>query len=1741
MNTSQAINSHIGAVSFGFLASSDIRALSAKRITNSTTFDTLLNPVPGGLYTPELGQFGDNACATCGLKNPQCPGHCGHIELPVPCYHPTYMDQTLRLLRSACVYCNRLKLSRVQVSRYSCKLKLVKYGLLKEVEEIDNITAAGSRNAVVNAGTGAEESTDSDEENDADTKSIIDQRIRFVTNAIKIAKESDLGSDRKTEATTIARKAIVAEFMGAINKSKKCNNCAGISPKYRKDRFVKIFRKALTEKERLAMIQSGHKARDPVVEIRKMEMAERNRKRKRDADEGIADMDVSEDGEDIDMEEESEGEVEIAGGMLDEAFETQTQTSKKKPVEEEYLNPRRVLAQLNQLFAHDQEILSLVYGVERRRKGDDDMTADIFFIKDLLVPPTRYRPEARTGNDEIAEAQENTLYKNILTICDTMINIQRELGHKQERDPRYRARTFTDLEQTWTTLQDAVNSLIDRDRNPIQGPQGLRNPEGIKQKLEKKEGMFRKYMMGKRVNFAARTVISPDPNIETNEIGVPPVFAKKLTYPEPVTQWNIEEMQEAVRNGPHKWPGAVAIESETGQVMSLDRKNAEERTALANQLLAPAASGNTRGTRPKKVHRHLNNGDIVIMNRQPTLHKPSMMCHRARVLPGEKTLRMHYSNCNTYNADFDGDEMNMHFPQNENARAEALQIADTDHQYLSGTAGNPLRGLIQDHISMGVYISNRDTMFDRGDYMQLLYAALRPENGHCASGRIETVPPAIYKPKPLWTGKQVISSVLKNITPPSHEGLNMAGKSTTMAALWGRTGTEENTVIFKDGYLCSGVMDKKQIGPSSGGLVNAVYEVYGHTVAGRLLSVLGRLLTRLESMRAFSCGVEDLIFTKRGEQDRRRALQDAETIGLEVTAKYVGLQDQNPKTDDRELRRRLEDILRDDAKLLGLDQLTNGTTAKQLSSIVTEACLPAALIKPFPKNQMQTMTMSGAKGSKVNANQISCNLGQQVLEGRRVPIMVSGKTLPCFKPFETSIRAGGYVVDRFLTGVRPQEYYFHAMAGREGLIDTAVKTSRSGYLQRCVIKGMEGLKVEYDTSVRDADGTIIQFLYGEDGLDVTKAKYLADLKFSAENHLSLYQNLGALDNWKEVSSEAAKEYNKKAEKQYRRTVGSADHGNLGASDPALSVYTPSTHVGSTSELMYRQLKTYADDNPDRLLTNKKKGIQGVVTKKNFEQIINTRYMRALVEPGEAVGVVAGQSVGEPSTQMTLNTFHLAGHAAKNVTLGIPRLRELVMTAAKNNATPTMTLRLHEDISLDDARKFAKGISRLSLAEVLDKVTVTEKTGKGISYPEAKKYEVKLELFPKKDYMKEYAVTVEDVASTLEHRFLPRLQALTRKELKKRGDEKSLKNVKSDALPEIGKSSGTIEQESGRPDVEREGGDDDSDGEGDDDATRDKAKNNKQQAGYEAFEDDEESGMRARQQREAEAASEVEDEAYGGSPKTRTEADSDGEDDEDDKDEEKSRLKSAAQDRENRIRAERRTNDVSRFIFDDEKGDSCTFTLEYDSTTAKILMLSIVELAAQQSLIQSVDGISGAMLDEEATKNAGNIPIIATSGVNIQAMWGFQHVLDPRHLYTNSVHEILSHYGVEAARGAIVRELQSVFGGHGISVDARHLMLIADYMTRDGRYQAFSRMGYRGNVSPFMKMSFETTVGFLRDAVLEGDADDLGGPSARIVVGALGKMGTGGFDVYTQVPSAGPESASPRDVVNGESDVDMGDV
>ncbi|KAI1915489.1 hypothetical protein LOZ61_001683 [Ophidiomyces ophidiicola] len=1682
------VPSTIGALGFEILSSEEIKSISVKRIHNTPTLDSFNNPVPAGLYDPALGAWGDHVCTTCRLNSWSCAGHPGHVELPVNVYNVTFFDQLFRLLRAQCIYCHRFRMSRLQINKYVCKLRLLQYGLVEDAAAVGNME--------LERGTRKGDGEDSDSSEEEDEMDLIDRRNAFVRKCISniTTRGNDQNRGRMTKNPVVAemRRNTVHDFLKDVTNTKKCTSCSGISPSFRRDKYSKIFRRSLPQKAKAAMIAAGLQIPNPLV---LMEEATRLSKKSKsigpmDEANGIEDDDYSI----ITESHGAEHQVSMGNAVLAAAEEKGAYGRTQSEDAQQYIPSSEVYASMRFLFEKEQEILDLIYDSRPGAGRRSHVSADMFFIKHLLVPPNKYRPAAQQGPNEIMEAQQNTSFTRILKLCEQISQISRE-RQGDGAESLSRIRGYRDLLQVIVQLQDAVNSLIDRDRNPAQGAAGMQNEDGIKQRLEKKDGLFRKNMMGKRVNFAARSVISPDPNIETNEIGIPLVFAKKLTYPEPVTDGNHEVLQQAVRNGPDIYPGAAAVENELGQVVNLKFKSADERASIASMLTA-SSNWKLKCSRNKKVYRHLMTGDVVLMNRQPTLHKPSIMGHRARVLIGEKTIRMHYANCNTYNADFDGDEMNLHFPQNEIARAEAMYLADTDHQYLVATSGKPLRGLIQDHISMGTWFTSRDSLFDEEDYQQLLYSSLRPEKSHVVREKVELMPPTIFKPQPRWTGKQVISTILKNITPVSQSGLNLKGKSSTPGDRWDK-GSEENEVIFKDGELLCGILDKAQLGPSAGGLIHSVHEVYGHTVAGKLIGILGRLLTRFLQMRAFTCGMDDLRLTKEGDKVRKQQLEKGNTLGREIALQYVTLDKSTADDKDAELRRRLEDVLRDNEKQAGLDSVYNSRSAG-LSSDITAACLPRGLEKPFPFNQMQTMTVSGAKGSMVNANLISCNLGQQVLEGRRVPVMISGKTLPSFKPYETKLVAGGYVSGRFLTGIKPQEYYFHAMAGREGLIDTAVKTSRSGYLQRCLIKGMEGLKAEYDTSVRDAaDGTLVQFVYGEDGLDITKQKHLQDFGFLAQNFQSIVSQVNGKNEYDKIASCDASDWSRDAMKVVRKT------GKLDAKDPALTLYPPNANFGSTSESFTAALSKYRKENPDKILKDTTKEKTNRISKRNFERIMNLKYMRSVVDPGEAVGIVAGQSIGEPSTQMTLNTFHLAGHSAKNVTLGIPRLREIVMTASTHIMTPTMSADLYDEASQRDGELFAKVISRLTLAEVIDKLSVHERIAtKG--QIKVKLYDIHIDLFPPEEYTQEYAIKVEDVLETLEKRFIPKLVKLTTAELKKRTNEKSLSSF-SAAQPEIGASVGVVEDGPRVGEGRGEADDDEDEDEDPDDAKRARSSQNRSnQASYEAPDDDDQDVIRRQDTPEVESGDEDGDN-NGKKRKPHTSND-------DDVEMEDVSVTNNAKEREESVRD--KYAEVTKFKFDIRKGNSCIIQLQYDVSTPKLLLLPLVENAAHTALIQFIPGLGTCSYVPE---DKGTRAHVITDGVNLLAMRDYQHIINPHTLYSNSIHHMLTLYGVEAARASIVREMDAVFKSHSIAVDNRHLNLIGDVMTQGGGFRPFNRMGIvKDSTSPLMKMSFETTVRFLRDAVLDRDWDNLAGPSSRIVMGRTSTVGTGSFDILVPI-------------------------
>lgn len=719
-------------------------------------------------------------------------------------------------------------------------------------------------------------------------------------------------------------------------------------------------------------------------------------------------------------------------------------------------------------------IFNLLFPILKNSSSNQYPT-DVFFLEAFPVTPPNVRPTGYAAGT-VTISPSTKLYGDVIN-ANTIVNL---ISLKIKNEPlsneslemynNYRGDTSTDkLFNALEELQRSVDILLDSSK--------AKNYDlpGLKQIIEKKTGIIRKNMMGKRVNYAARTVITPDPNINVDEIGVPEIFAKKLTYPVPITSWNLKELRKYVLNGPNEYPGANFIEYENGKMVMIPGDSETKRESIAKLLVAADVDG------LKIIHRHLLNGDMLVLNRQPTLHRNSIQCHKARILKGEKVFRLHYSNCKAYNADFDGDEMNAHFPQNELARSEAYNLANVANNYTVPKDGTPLGGLIQDHMISGVCMAIRGKFFNKEDYQQLVYQAL-PKIQGC----IKLLPPTILKPFKLWSGKQILSTIIINIIPKNNALINLTSTAKLSVRVWEnlperrwnaggtilkRNAMSESEVVIKNGELLVGVLDKKHYGSTTYGLVHSMYDLYGGECAINFLTALTKCFTLFLQWEGFSLGVKDILVLDDADEERTEIIKECRLEGDAIVKKLLNLP--NAATKD-EMNKKLEEAYANDSNFKALLDRAYKSVLDDYTNKINRACIPNGLIEKFPENNLQLMIESGAKGSAVNAMQISCLLGQIELEGKRPPVMISGKSLPSFSEFETSPKSGGFIDGRFLTGIQPQDFFFHCMAGREGLIDTAVKTSRSGYLQRCLIKHLEGLNVNYDMTVRDSDNSVIQ-------------------------------------------------------------------------------------------------------------------------------------------------------------------------------------------------------------------------------------------------------------------------------------------------------------------------------------------------------------------------------------------------------------------------------------------------------------------------------------------------------------------------------------------------------------------------------------------------------------------------------------------------------------------------------------------
>jgi DNA-directed RNA polymerase subunit A' len=632
----------------------------------------------------------------------------------------------------------------------------------------------------------------------------------------------------------------------------------------------------------------------------------------------------------------------------------------------------------------------------------------------LPVPPVTVRPSITLENGQRSEDDLTHKLVDIIRINQRFME-NREAGAPQ-----------LIIEDLWELLQYHVTTFMD---NEISGTPPARHRSGrplktLSQRLKGKEGRFRGSLSGKRVNFSARTVISPDPTLSLNEVGVPEQVALEMTQTMIVKESNFDLVGRYVRNGPSNHPGANYVTREDGRRLKVTEKNCQE---LAEKIEV----GWT-------INRHLIDGDIVLFNRQPSLHRMSIMAHEVVVMP-YKTFRLNTVVCPPYNADFDGDEMNLHALQNEEARAEARVLMRVQEQILSPRFGENIIGAIQDHITGTYLLTHENPGFNETQALDLLRTT-----------SIDELPPADFIDEngvDKWRGRTIFSELL-----PQDLDLEF-------------TSSVGDTVVIQSGQLIGGTIDETAIGAFGGVIVDTIFKKSGSTRARIFINEVSGLAMRAIMHFGFSIGIDDESIPPAAQDQIDQAILDAhqEVSNLVETYEQGDLETLPGRSPAETLE-------------LLIMQVMGGT--RNTAGEIAEANFPDI-------NPAVIMAQSGARGSLLNLTQMAGCVGQQAVRGERVNRGFEERTLSHFPRNDKSAAAHGFVANSYTRGLNPTEFFFHAMGGREGLVDTAVRTSKSGYLQRRLINALTELEVQYDGTVRDSNNRIIQFEFGEDGISPT--------------------------------------------------------------------------------------------------------------------------------------------------------------------------------------------------------------------------------------------------------------------------------------------------------------------------------------------------------------------------------------------------------------------------------------------------------------------------------------------------------------------------------------------------------------------------------------------------------------------------------------------------------------------------------
>jgi DNA-directed RNA polymerase II subunit RPB1 len=941
-----------------------------------------------------------------------------------------------------------------------------------------------------------------------------------------------------------------------------------------------------------------------------------------------------------------------------------------------------------------------------KRISDDDVTfmgfsplysrPDWMICQVMSVPPPAVRPSVK---HDAQQRSEDDLSHILVNIIKTNKTLQDKI---QNNAP-------SNVIDDWTTvLQYYIATQVD---NKIPGVASVAQRSGrplksIKDRLNGKGGRMRGNLMAKRVDFSARSVITADPNISIRELGIPMKVAKNITKPVIVNKINKNFLTKLIQNGPDVWPGAKMLEKQNGEVITL--RYYLDRNSLVLE------EGDT-------VHRHMMDGDAILFNRQPTLHRMSMMCHIARIMKRGDTFRMNVADTKPYNADFDGDEMNLHMPQDPESEAELKNLAAVPYQIVSPANNSSIIGIYQDSMLGSYQFTRPNIRFSPREAMNILMMF----NSVNEKKLLEEI---------QKDGGITNFDILSQIFPP----LSMKYKTKAFKEDKDDAKTSNAVIEIKNGTYVRGQMDKSVMGAGTKGLLQRVCNDFGNMASAKFIDDLQNIVTEYMKSSAFSVGISDLISDKKTNDDIIQVITKKKTdVKNLIDQVQIGIFENNTgKTNEEEFETQVNSIL---------NQATSESGKIGLKNLSKD-------------NRFVTMVQAGSKGSDLNISfMISC-LGQQNVDGKRIPYGFENRTLPHFTKFDDSPGARGFVESSYINGLSPQELFFHAMGGRVGLIDTAVKTSTTGYIQRRLIKGLEDLMVSYDMTVRTNKNKIVQFCYGDDNIDTVKVENqsISLVSMSTQDiysHFLIPEESGKIKTLNNIFlKNTMVRYKKQTDEYMKKTQNYIDmmiqkreaiikkvfknksdsvvncpvafhyiisniQGQCNITISSLVDITPMEALEmiencySNLEKIYYAPPTelfkilfYFYLSPKDLLVIKR------FNKSALSLLLDTitiDYKRAIVAPGEMVGMIAGQSIGEVSTQMTLNTFHFAGVASKsNVTRGVPRIEEILSLSSDiKNPSLSIYLKPEDETQKDKAQTIMYMLEHTRLEEIVKSIDV----------------------------------------------------------------------------------------------------------------------------------------------------------------------------------------------------------------------------------------------------------------------------------------------------------------------------------------------------------------------------------------------------------------------------------------------------